>query len=181
MRVPLWPVAIIVWMIGCVAAKAQSTVTPGMGPTSPLGSPSANNSPAGSTSPGVGNIPLGSTEINTPGVSPLIMPCPSANSNAAFDGGGSSLSTNCNSGSASNAVVGTASNSGAGGTTSGPTGGSSSVVGAGIPLGATTLATPGESQTTAVPVVAPCLPQVNPTQTSSSGSGLASSAVNGGC
>jgi hypothetical protein len=180
MRVPLWLLAVIVWEIGSVAAQAQTTTTSGMGPTSPLDVPSANNSPSASTSSGLANIPLGSTEINTPGVSPLVIPCPTTNSNAAFDGGGSSLSTNCSLASSNNGGVGAASKSGVGGTNSGPSVAGTSVVGSNIPLGATTLATPGESQTTAVPGVAPCLPQVNATQ-SSTGSGRSSSTVNGGC
>lgn len=173
--------AAIAWWIGIVAAQAQTNVTPGMGPTSPLGVPTADSSSLNSNSSNLGGIPLGATGINTPGVSPLIMPCPNASSNAAFDGGGSALSNNCGSGSATNNGSGVASTSSAGDLNSGSAG-SGSGNPSSIPLGATNLATPGESQTTAVPGVSPCLPSVNPSQGSSTVSGPTSSAaVNGGC
>jgi hypothetical protein len=176
MRYPLLLAAFSCW-IGVAAAQAQTT-TPGMGATSPLNVPSANNSSSNSTSPGLGGIPLGSTEINTPGVSPLIMPCPNASSNAAFDGGGSTLSNNCGSGTSNTGAAGAASMSGVGGAMPGSPG---SVVGSGIPLGATDLGTPGESQTTAVPSVSPCLPSMAPSQGSPTGSHLTASTINGGC
>jgi hypothetical protein len=178
MRYPLLLLAATAWWIGIVAAQAQTTTTPGMGPTSPLGAPSANNSSLGSNSSNLGGIPLGSTEINTPGVSPLIMPCPNASSNSAFDGGGSTLSNNCGSTASNNNGSGAASMSGAGGTVSGPNG---PAIGSNIPLGATDLGIPGESQTTAVPSVTPCLQSVAPSQESSTGSGLTPATVNGGC
>jgi hypothetical protein len=73
--------------------------------------------------------------------------------------------------------------SGAGGTVSGLGGPvmGSGVVGSGVPLGATDLGTPGESQTTAVPSVTPCLQSMPPPQGSSTGSGLTASTINGGC
>jgi hypothetical protein len=175
MRYPFFPLAAIGCWIAITAVQAQTTTTPGMGPTSPLSVPSSGDS---SNSSNPGGIPLGSTEINTPGVSPLIMPCPNTSSNSAFDGGGSSLSNNCGSTSANNNGSGAASMSGAGGATS-ITG--SGVVGSGVPLGATDLGTPGESQTTTVPSVTPCLQSMPPTQGSSTGSGLTSSTINGGC
>lgn len=176
MRHPLFLVAFSCW-IGVAAAQAQTT-TPGMGATSPLNVPSADNSSSNSASSGLGGIPLGSTEINTPGVSPLIMPCPTASSNAAFDGGGSNLSNNCGSGASNTSASGAGSMSGAGGIM---TGSSGSVVGSGIGLGATDLGTPGESQTTAVPSVTPCLQSMVSPQGSSTGSGLTASTINGGC
>src|SRR6202789_2041081 len=103
MRYPFF-MAICYW-IGIVAAQAQTSPTPGMGPTSPLGAPSTANSPLDSSSSGLGGIPLGSTEINTSGVSPLIMPCPGTSSNAAFDGGGSAQSNNCGSSSSNTAAT----------------------------------------------------------------------------
>jgi hypothetical protein len=166
------------WWIGLAATQAQTATTPGMGATSPLNAPSADSSSSNSTASGLGGIPLGSTEINTPGVSPLIMPCPNASSNAAFDGGGSNLSNNCGSGTSNSGGSSAASMSGAGGATPGSSG---SVVGSGIPLGATDLGTPGESQTTAVPSVTPCLPSMTQSQGSSTGSGATASTVNGGC
>src|ERR1700690_326660 len=141
MRYPFLLLPAIGSWIAIAAAQAQTNATPGMRPTSPLGAPSTDSSSLNSNSSGLGGIPLGSTEINTPGVSPLIMPCPSASSNAAFDGGGSNLSRSCNSGASNTGASGAASMSGAGGTMSG------SVVGSGIALGATDLGTPGESQT----------------------------------
>ena len=176
MRHPLL-LAAFGWWIAIVAAQAQTT-TPGMGATSSLNVPSAGGSTSNSASSGLGGIPLGSTEINTPGVSPLIMPCPNASSNAAFDGGGSNLSNNCGSGASNTGGSSAASMYGAGGTMPGSSG---SVVGSGIPLGATDLGTPGDSQTTAVPSVTPCLPSTAPSQGSSTGSGLTASTINGGC
>jgi hypothetical protein len=179
MRYPLFLLAAIGCWIGIVAAQAQTTTTPGMGPTSPLGAPSSGDSSFNSSSSGLGGIPLGSTEINTPGVSPLMMPCPNTSSNSAFDGGGSGLSNNC--GSASSNNNGLAAMSGAGGAASGGPVMGSGVVGSNIPLGATDLGIPGESQTTAVPGVTPCLPSMAPSQGSSTGSGLTASTINGGC
>jgi hypothetical protein len=158
---------------GIAAAQAQTTTTPGMGPTSPMSVPSADSS--SSNSSGLGGIPLGSTEINTPGVSPLIMPCPSASSNAAFDGGGSNQSNNCGSGTSTTSASSAGSTSGAGGMM---TGSSGSVVGSGIALGATDLGTPGESQTTPVPSVTPCLQSMT---SQGSSYGPTASTVNGGC
>jgi hypothetical protein len=179
MRYPLLLAALgccVCW-IGIAAAQAQTTTTPGMGPTSPLNVPSADSSSSNSTSSGLGGIPLGSTEINTPGVSPLIMPCPSASSNAAFDGGGSNQSNNCGSGASTTSASNAPSTSGAGGMSPGSSG---SVVGSGITLGATDLGTPGESQTTPVPTATPCLQSMT-SQGSSTGSGPTASTVNGGC
>ena len=173
MRYPLLLAALgccVCW-IGIAATRAQTT-TPGMGATSPLSVPSADNSSSNSTSFGLGGIPLGSTEINTPGVSPLIMPCPNASSSAAFDGGGSNLSNNCGSGTPNTATSGAGSMAGVGGAMPGSSG---SVVGSGIPLGATDLGIPGESQTTAVP--GPC----SSPQGTSNSVGSTSSAVTGGC
>lgn len=173
--------AIVLWSVGvCSAgiagAQAQTTATQGMGATSPLGmSPDTASSGSGLTG---GNIPLGATGINTAGVSPLIIPCPSAGSNAAFDGGGSAVANNCDSGASNNSGLGTDSMLGTTGTTSGSPG---TVVGSGVPLGATDLGTPGESQVTSVPGVTPCLQSMTPSQGSSSGTGLTASTVNGGC
>ncbi len=64
-------------------AFAQISAPSGMGATSPLGI-----SPAGSSSTDTNKIPLGATELNVPGLSPMQAPCPNTGSNAAFDGGG---------------------------------------------------------------------------------------------
>jgi hypothetical protein len=179
MRYPLLLAALgccVCW-IGIAAAQAQTTTTPGMGPTSPMSVPSADGSSSNSTYSGLGGIPLGSTEIDTPGVSPLIMPCPSANANAAFDGGGSNQANNCGSSTSTTSASSAGSTSGAGGMM---TGSSGSVVGSGIALGATDLGTPGESQTTPAPSVTPCLQSMT-SQGSSTGSGPTASSVNGGC
>jgi hypothetical protein len=88
--------ATIIWSIGGVAAFAQAGPTTGMGSTSPLGTLSEP-----STSSGGSGIPLGATELNTPGISPLAMPCPNTTSNGAFDGGGSTVGTACGSATAS--------------------------------------------------------------------------------
>ena len=143
----------VLWLVPA-AAFAQMTA-PGMQPpngmlaTSPLNPQSTR--PVG--------IPLGSTEITTPGVSPLnpaqTMPgCPgsttTASSGALFDGGGmsSGSSTNCSTM-----------------TTATPTPSSSTpTVGrVGIPLGATELGGAGISPT--VPVPGP-LPSGNTTSLS---------------
>jgi hypothetical protein len=182
MRYPFW-LLVVVACCEIVAADAQTTATPGMGPTSPLGTPSSDNSSLGANASGLGGIPLGATEINTPGVSPLAMPCPNTSSNAAFDGGGSNLSSNCSSASSGNAGSAAAQMSGAGSAGSGSTtpSTSSGVVGSGITLGSTDLATPGESQTTPVPGVTPCIPSANQSSGSSTSSGLTPSTINGGC
>jgi hypothetical protein len=135
-------------LIGPAAAYAQTSSTSGMGATSPLGSTSS-----GMSSPDASVIPLGATELDVRGISP-IMSCPGTSSNNAFDGGGVDvLSPGCSSGSqATTGLSGAASNP----TTPGLGMGGSS--GSNIPLGATGLATPGESQQVNVPStsVPPC-------------------------
>src|SRR3984885_2654546 len=139
----------IMLLASVAAASAQASQPPGMGITSPLGmTPSDSFSSSGA-------IPLGATELNPPGLSPLVMPCPNTASNAQFDGGGASISSGCGSTTANGSSGGsTASNSNT--LTSGLTAGSSN--GSGIPLGATDLGTPGESQNILIPnmSVAPC-------------------------
>lgn len=186
MRYPLLLPTVIACWIAIVAAQAQTNPTPGMGPTSPLG---ANNAPLGANASVSDGIPLGSTGINTPGISPLIMPCPNTSSNTAFDGGGSAQSNNCGPTSTASGNSAATSMSGAGPINSGAPGSltTSGVVGANIPLGATDLGIPGESQVTPVPGVTPCLQSVTPSQPatpspgSSAGIGFTSSTVNGGC
>jgi hypothetical protein len=138
--------AAVIW-IGLVhSAAAQTTLQPGMGTTSPLGTTLSEPAPA------MGNIPLGATELNQAGISPLMTPCPSTDANTSFDGGGISTSTACSSASTGNAI----------GTASTAADINSTAVGSaspsGIGLGATDLGTPGESQTVPVPgvSVAPC-------------------------
>jgi hypothetical protein len=167
--------AAMIWMSGVAAACAQASSTAGMGTTSPLGTTLSDSSSSSGTS--MAGIPLAATELAQPGISPLISQCPNTSSNSSFDGGGVSSSTGCSSG-------GTSISSGTGSATadvSGADAGSTvqSSASAGIPLGATSLGTPGESQNISVPniSVAPC------TQTQGAGSSTGSTGVvsSGGC
>lgn len=141
--------AAMIWISGA-AASAQTSSTPSMGATSPLGTQASESSSSAS----VGNIPLGATELAQPGISPLTMPCPS--SNTSFDGGGMSASTGCSTaGTNSSSATASASPSLSGADAGSMVGSTAS---SGVPLGATDLGTPGESQTIPVPSisVAPC-------------------------
>ena len=166
-------IAAMIWISGAAAAYAQTTTTSGMGATSPLGAPASEPSSGAST----GNIPLGATELAQPGTSPLQMPCPNTSSNTSFDGGGMSTSTGCS-------PAGTSSASGTASATPGSSGANAasmdqSTAGSGIPLGATGLGTPGESQNIPVPNLsaAPCA------QTQGASNSTNSTAVvsSGGC
>ncbi len=169
--------AALISIIGCAPSFAQMPPTPGMGATSPLGTmPSSPGSqPLGTMSPipgtQAGGIPLGATEINPGGLSP--MPCagattPGAGSSmgtglagspATFDGGGLSGSSACVP--TSPTTTGTA---GQGAGSISPTPGSSGSSTAGtIPLDSTELGIPGESPIVTVPV-----PTVTPTPTTPS-------------
>ena len=135
-------------LIGPGAAYAQTSSTSGMGATSPLGSTSSSMSSQDSSV-----IPLGATELNVPGISP-IMSCPGTSSNNAFDGGGVDVSSpGCRSSSQA-----TMSSSGSVSNPTTPGLGVAGSSGSNIPLGATGLATPGESQQVNVPntSVSPC-------------------------
>jgi hypothetical protein len=161
--------AAIIWFAGVTAAGAQAGPNPGMGATSPLGTILSEPSPASGSS----GIPLGATEVDTPGISPLQMPCPNTSSNSAFDGGGSTASSVCGSATtSSSAGISTASGS--------ATSTLGSAVGSGIPMGATDLGTPGESQSIVVPDVSvtPCPLTTTSPQGTSTTSGIASA---GGC
>jgi hypothetical protein len=151
--------AAMIWLIGVASACAQTAPTSGMGATSPLGTAPSNSS----------TIPLGATELSQPGISPLVMPCPSTTSNSAFDGGGS---TACGSDTANPSAASTASSSN--GSTPGLTTGSAA--GSGIPLGVTDLGTPGESQNVpvAAPSVSPCSSATTGTANSTNSNGMAS-------
>jgi len=164
-----WALAAIIWFAGVTAAGAQAGPNPGMGATSPLGTMLSEPSSASGSS----GIPLGATEVDTPGISPLQMPCPNMSSNSAFDGGGSTASSACGSATTSSSSgISTASGSTA--STLGSTSGS------GIPMGATDLGTPGESQNLVVPNVSvtPCPATTTSPQGTSMTSGIASA---GGC
>jgi hypothetical protein len=147
----------IVLISSANALSAQTGSTPGMGATSPLGSDAETGT---SMSNIQANIPMGATELDPSGISPLAMPCPTMSATGSFDGGGVATSTVC--GSAST----TTDSSGMGVATSGLSGSDASATGAGVtasssagvPLGATGLGTPGESQGAAIstPPVAPC-------------------------
>jgi hypothetical protein len=125
----------------CDVGFAQVSPTPGMGATSPLGSsPSSQPSMPG-------GIPLGATELDSAGLSPTgsTMPCSgtatTAGSSSNFDGGGiASTSTDCSSGASGSPGDAT---SATGSTLTGLTPGSAQGA---VPLGATELGTPGESQ-----------------------------------
>lgn len=161
----------MIWMSGVSAACAQASSTTGMGATSPLGTSLSEPSSGAS----MADIPLAATELAQPGTSPLIMQCQNTSSNSSFDGGGMSASTGCSSaGTSTSSETASATSSGAGA-------GSmvESTANAGIPLGATGLGTPGESQNISVPnlSVAPC------TQTQGAGNPAGSTGVisSGGC
>lgn len=94
--------------LGAAAAQTPSASTPGTGATSPLGTSSSPDTSA----PTFSGIQLGATELNTPGISPL--PCASASSNPAFDGGGTNVSSACGSGSSSSTSLGVSGASSAG-------------------------------------------------------------------
>jgi hypothetical protein len=159
--------AVVIW-IGLVhSADAQTSLQPGMGATSPLGTTLSEPAPV------MGNIPLGATELSQTGISPLTTPCPSTSASTSFDGGGISTSTACSSASTGNAI----------GTTSTAADTNAAMVGSGsgsgIPLGATDLGMPGESQTIPVPgvSVAPCS-GMSATSSSANSTGAVSA---GGC
>ena len=157
--------AAAIWLASFGVGFAQGVPAPGMGVTSPLGT---LGSQASSQSPA---IPLGATELEVNGISPLVMPCSgSAASNSAFDGGGSPSGSTTNCGSSTSAgssgIAGSASIESSA-QTMGSAGGS------GIPLGSTGLGTPGESPTIAIPA-----PSVS-TGSCSGGSSLGTSAASG--
>jgi hypothetical protein len=155
-------------LIGPDAAYAQTSSTSGMAATSPLGSTSS-----GMSSPDSSVIPLGATELDVPGVSP-IMSCPGISSNTAFDGGGVDVSSpGCSS---SSQTTTNSSSAASNPTTPGLGVGGSS--GSNIPLGATGLAMPGESQQVNVPnmSVPPCSFSASSAPTMSGSADLSSSA-----
>lgn len=139
----------LTFLCACAASSAQTTVTPsGMGATSPLDAMGASGA-SGSIGP---RVPLGATEIDPRGLSPL----PGSTCNATgstggtsstssasstFDGGGmASSSSSCTTISGSGASLAQSSTS------------SSSVIGSTIPLGATETGTNGVSPILAVPL-----------------------------
>jgi hypothetical protein len=151
-------------------AQAQTAPTPGMGATTPLGTPSSTAMSAGSS-----GIPLGATEMNTPGMSPLISSCGNASSSSAFDGGGTNVTGSCGSATSSGTGAGTGM-SGLASSTSDQTtsdAAGTAAVGSNTPLGATSLGTPGESPIITVPGVSttPCsaASQANSNPTSPTG------------
>jgi hypothetical protein len=163
------PALFIFFLTGPGIAWAQTSPASGMGATSPLGSSPSDTSPAGSSA-----IPLGATELNVPGLSPMVS-CPDASANSAFDGGGVGVSSP----SCSSQATATASQTASNPTTPGlaVAGGS----GSSIPLGATSLAMPGESQQVNVPssTLAPC--SVSPTSASDASGNANMSISASGC
>jgi len=85
----LFAFAALVAIAATSAASAQTAPTPGMGATSPLGTMNFN------ASSGPVGIPLGSTELDTGGTSPLpgVTPCAvgTTASTGVFDGGATSI------------------------------------------------------------------------------------------
>jgi hypothetical protein len=149
--------AALIWLSTNAVGFAQVSPTSGTSATSPLGTGSS------SFNTQQNGIPLGATELNPGGLSPL--PCAgtttSGNAPASplstFDGGGlTSNSSACGSSAAGNSA-------GNGGPpqAGSPTGGSTAGNGA-IPLGSTELATPGESPIPTNP--APAIPDPNASQ-----------------
>jgi hypothetical protein len=149
---PLLVLAAALVTAGCTGAFAQTTPMPGIGATSPLGSMNFN-APSGSV-----GIPLGATEVDTGGTSPLpgVAQCAggamsssgSSGSSGPFDGGGTS----------SGSGMGSSCDASAAGTSPGTTNTPAAGLGVPgistsntIPLGASELANPGVSPMIAVP------------------------------
>jgi hypothetical protein len=166
-------------LLGCNPVSAQvggiGSLTPGMGPTSPFGMSSAT---AGSVGPA--GLPLGATELATPGLSPappstlgsgfsICSAVVGAGANSAtglFDGGGVGTSAGMSptamagTSSASASACNQASGAGSAGTLQSTTSlpGSSALLGIGtIPLGSTELGSAGVSPTPC-PLTGPTLP-----------------------
>lgn len=161
----------IMILLGSGVAQAQSAATmPGIGATSPLGM-------LGSSSAGGTGVPLGATEIDPGGLSPLGACVPSLSgssstgSGSTFDGGGlantASATSSCTSGTPNLTSTGTAS------PLSSP---ASNLAGGTIPLGATELDSGGLSPMISVP--APIVPTpgsttcAGPTTTTNLGAAL---------
>lgn len=194
-----WIVAIIAAGLGCGTASAQvrgaSSAPAGMGTTSPLGGPAG--SPVQPT-----GIPMGATELATPGLSPIVSPSPfgltssptsgnsvcvsvlsstSQTSAALFDGGMAAGGP-----STCAATTGTASGSAI---TTSPIGRS------GVPLGSTEIANAGLSPMSPLPalVIPPTASSTlnaivtcpstgaSPTPTSSNGISMPSTVASTGC
>jgi len=150
--------AAFLFMYGAAAAQSPPS-TSGMGTTSPLGVPGTSGAS------GTG-IPLGATEIDPGGLSP--MPgsncSPAAGSSGTFDGGG--LTTGSGTGCAPGSSQ--ASSAGAASPQSGNT--SPTLIGGGIPLGATETGTSGLSPLIATPAPTVSTPGVGTPLSSTTGS-----------
>lgn len=154
-------VAVIASASGIEPCLAQATVNspPAMGRTSPLGLMGAN-----AQGPSSSGIPLGATELNPAGLSPLLggttlclatgglAPGSTGGATSSFDGGGTSggpglsLSNTCTSAASSGSPSATSSASG------------SSAAGGVVPLGATEIGNTGVS-----PLITVAPPAINPT------------------
>jgi hypothetical protein len=145
----LLTLAAAIAIAGSCGALAQTGPTPGMGATSPLGSTNFN-APAGPL-----GIPLGSTELDGGGTSPLpgVAPCSvgttagmgSSATTGVFDGGGSSMASGMSGGSMGGNTMGsgTVGSGFDGGGTSTASGTGSSCVTSGTAASPTMPNTPG--------------------------------------
>ena len=146
--------AVLLILARCDVGFAQMSATPGMGATSPLGSPLSN-------APSMpGGIPLGATELNSGGLSPTnsSTPCSSTattvGSSSNFDGGGTMstarIAADCTSGASGSPGAATSTT---GSTITGLTPGSARGA---VPLGSTELGNPGESPAAPILSNTPC-------------------------
>jgi|HubBroStandDraft_2_1064218.scaffolds.fasta_scaffold62890_2 hypothetical protein len=161
----------LIWSFNLGAACAQGSPTSGMGVTSPINTASPASQPFDSS-----GISLGATELNISGISP--MPCTGTSSNSQFDGGGGGGTTPglCGSNTSANSFNGSSTS-----VLNGPMMGA--VNGSNIPLAATDLGTPGESQNVGVPgpSIAPCSPMAPIGQSTSNAANLLGPGSANGC
>jgi hypothetical protein len=164
--------AAFIWSVNLGAACAQGSPTSGMGVTSPLNTTSPTSQPFDSS-----GIALGATELNIIGISPMVTPCTATSSNSQFDGGGGGTTLAvCGSNTSANSFTGSSTS-----VLNGPMMGA--VGGSNIPLAATDLGTPGESQNVGVPglSIAPCSPMAPIGQATSNAANILGPGSASGC
>ena len=146
-RVARFLAVALAFLCTCAAGSAQTTVTPsGMGATSPLDAMGASGA-SGSIGP---RVPLGTTEIDPRGLSPL----PSSTCNATASTGGTSSTSSASStfdGGGMTSANSSCATSGSGTSPAQSSTSSPGVIGSAIPLGATETGTNGVSPILAVP------------------------------